>query len=192
MVSTKTKFLISVLFVAGSLWIGGCKKEENPATPPPAVEHPPATTVYFIVTEVGGSGVADTCIVRDTTQTPIKKYVDGTLNLVSGKTYNGKFVLFDESVNPREDLTNDIIDEKDAHVFKFTFNGGLDTNRVKITNLDTDSKGLPFGLNFKITIAGSGAASGNIHVILEHHDDGNKAGTEFDLDLDRDFPAALQ
>jgi hypothetical protein len=56
-----------------------------------------------------------------------------------------------------------------------------------MTNLDTDSNGQPFGLNFRLTVGAGSAVSGTLHVVLEHHDDGNKAGTEFDLDLDRDF-----
>ena len=187
-------FVIALTFSVG-LVFDGCKKEDNPAAPPPTVEHPPATTVYFIVTQLDNSGnpttIVDTCVVRDTTQTSIKKFVDGVLNLSAGKVYAGTFELYDETKNPAENINADIISEKDAHLFKFQPTGGIDTNRVKISNLDLDSKGKPFGLNFRITVTAGGAATGVIHVQLEHHDDGNKSGTEFDLDLDRDFPVAL-
>jgi hypothetical protein len=181
--------------MATSLFVNGCKKEDNPAAPTqPAVEHPPASTVQLILTLLDGAGnpttTMDTCIVRDTTIDRVKQPLTGQLDLKAGKSYQGTFKLYDGSVNPTVEITNDIISEKDAHVFKFTFTG-TDTSRVTVTNRDLDSKGLPFGLNFKVNVTAGPAATGNLHVILEHHDDGNKAGTEFDLDLDRDFPVAI-
>jgi hypothetical protein len=170
---------------------GGCKKEDNPATPPATVEHPPATTVTFLLKDSTGTTVVDSCVVRDTSlvhhgESPVV----GQLDVQAGRTYRGTFTLYDETKTPAENITGDIISEKDAHVFKFQFTG-VDTTRVVISERDLDSHGLPFGLNFKVTVTPGGAATGNLHVILEHHDDGNKNGTEFDLDLDRDFPVAI-
>jgi hypothetical protein len=186
---------VFAVLLAGVLLVIGCKKESNPAAPPPAtVEHPPASTVLFVVTLLDSAGnptaTKDTCIVRDTTVDRVKIPVSGQLDLKSGKSYQGAFVLFDGSVSPSVDITGDIISEKDAHVFKFHYTA-TDSTRITVTNLDLDSHGLPFGLNFKVNVTAGGSASGNLHVILEHHDDGNKAGTEFDLDLDRDFPVAI-
>jgi hypothetical protein len=175
-----------------ALVIAGCKKEDNPATtPPPTVEHPPATTVTLLLKDSTGTSLVDSCTVRDTSQVHGKPPVEGQLDLTAGMAYRGVFVLYDETKNPAENITPDIIAEKDAHVFKFRFTG-VDTTRVVVSERDLDSHGLPFGLNFKLTATAGGAASGNLHVILEHHDDGNKNGTEFDLDLDRDFPVAIQ
>jgi hypothetical protein len=191
----KSIIFVSALTIFIGLVLDGCKKEDNPAAPAETVEHPPATTVYFIVTQLDNSGnpttIKDTCVVRDTTQTSNKKFVDGVLNLSVSKAYAGTFELYDETKTPAENLNADIISEKDAHLFKFQPTGGIDTNHVKISNLDLDSNGKPFGLNFKIAVTAGGAATGVIHVQLEHHDDGNKDGTVFDLDLDRDFPVTI-
>lgn len=187
--------LVVAALLATALFISGCKKEDNPAdATQPVVEHPPASTVLMILTLLDGSGnptsTIDTCIVRDTTLDRVKQPLTGQLDLKAGKSYQGTFKLFDGSASTAVDITPDIISEKDAHVFKFAFTGS-DPSRVTVTNIDTDSKGLPFGLNFKVNVTAGSAASGNLHVILEHHDDGNKSGTDFDLDLDRDFPVVI-
>jgi hypothetical protein len=190
------KYVLVILAVSMAVFlINGCKKEDNPAAPPPTVEHPPATTVTMILVRLDGSGnpTTDTtkCTVRDTSLVHGKFFLEGSLNLISGNAYKGTFILLDESQTPAENLNADIISEKDAHVFKFSCTGGFDTARVKISNQDLDSHGLVFGLNFKVTVTAGSPVNGNIHVILEHHDDGNKSGTEFDLDLDRDFPVVI-
>jgi hypothetical protein len=177
--------------VSLTLVISSCKKEDNPAAPPPVVEHPPATTVVLILKDSLGTATLDTCVVRDTSLVHGQPPQEGQLDLLAGGSYRGTFALYDETKSPREDITADIIAEKDAHVFKFRFTGA-DTTRVVISDLDVDSHGFPFGLNFRITATPGGTASGNLRVILEHHDDGNKNGTEFDLDLDRDFPVIMQ
>jgi hypothetical protein len=192
------KFRVAVILPAilfGLLLVSnGCKKEDNPATvQPPAVEHPPATTVTFVLLDSTGTTIVDSCVVRDTSQVHHGEApVVGQLDLHAGTTYRGTFRLYDETQNPIENITQDIISEQDAHVFKFTSVGGIDTTMVKVTDRDLDSHGFPFGLNFKVVVApGVGTVNGALHVILEHHDDGNKNGTEFDLDLDRDFPAGV-
>jgi hypothetical protein len=168
----------------------GCKKESNPETPPPTVEHPPATTVTFYLKDSSGTTILDSCVVRDTSLVHGQPPLVGQLDVTAGTIYRGKFKLVDESQSPPVDLTADVISEKDAHLFRFRYTGA-DTTRVVVSDRDLDSHGLPFGLNFKVTVTAGGAANGNLHVVLEHHDDGNKAGTVFDLDLDRDFPVAI-
>lgn len=178
--------------IASILIINGCKKEENPAAPPATVEHPPATTVTLILRDSSGTTVIDSCTVRDTSQVHHgESPVVGQLDLQAGQMYQGTFKLFDETQSPVLELTDDIIAEKDAHVFKFQFIA-TDATRLLVTDRDLDNNGLPFGLNFKVATTAGTAINGNLHVILEHHDDGNKNGTEFDLDLDRDFPVSIQ
>ena len=187
-----TRVAIAVIAISiASVLINGCKKEDNPAAPPVTVEHPPATMVTFIVKDSAGVAFVDSCTVRDTTLSHIKIPLSGTLDLQSGKHYRCTFKLYDDSSPDSTIFLNpDIISEQNAHLFRFKYNA-VDTTRVTVSNLDLDGNGLPFGLNFTVWVTAGGAASGNLHVILEHHDDGNKSGTEFDLDLDRDFPVVI-
>ncbi len=177
------------------LVVVGCSN--NPNNPPVSGEHPPATTVILTLIRTNAAGVAlDTtsCTVRDTSVIKGKPLVEGKLSLLAGSTYKGSFMLFDESQTPSKDITSTIVDEKDAHVFKFSVKeNGTTSSTLVITDLDKDSKGLDFGLNFRATTSAvSKPTNGVIHVLLEHHDDGNKAGATFDTDLNRDFPFELQ
>lgn len=183
-------FLLFFVPVGLLLLVDGCKKEENPATPPPVIEHPPATMVTLIVQDNTGATFVDSCTVRDTTLSRVKVPLTGNLDLQSGKTYGCTFKLYDDSSPTVVDITSDVVSEKNAHLFKFQYNGS-DASRVQVTNLDKDDNGLPFGLNFTLVVSAGGGTTGNLHVQLEHHDDGNKAGTEFDLDLDQDFPITV-
>ena len=188
-------FSLAALFVfLFGVFIDGCKKESNPATPPEEVEHPPATAVTFAITD-NATGAVDTCMVRDTTLVPGGVALIGSLNLTAGHSYHGTFRLYDESANPVKVVTEDIISEADAHIFLET---PSDTNRVKISNSDKDSKGLLFGMNFTITVISGAAATGTIHVVLQHHDDGIKFNSDgtyhepYDFDLDADYPYTIQ
>lgn len=173
----------------------GCKKESNPANDNSgSVEHPPATTITFVLFDSTGVTFADSCQVSDTTLVSGKPPVVGQLDLVAGKIYKGTIRLYDFAATPPIDDTPDIISEKDAHLFEYH---PSDTNRVKISGLDLDSKGLTFGINFTVTVTSGAAATGTIHVILQHHDDGIKFNSDgsyhqdYDLDVDTDFPYAI-
>jgi hypothetical protein len=173
----------------------GCKKESNPAAPPPdEVEHPPATAFTFVLLDSTGATVVDTCLVRDTTLVSGLPPLVGQLDFAAGKTYKGTIRLYDESTTPTTVVTDDIISEAEAHLFQYV---PTDTNRVKINNLSLDDKGLTFGLNFTLMVTSGPAATGTIHVILQHHDDGIKYNSDgsyhepYDFDLDADVPYSI-
>lgn len=182
------------LLISGLALLIGCSKD--PATSPVNDEHPPATTVILTLIRIDSDGKKlDTtiCTVRDTSVIEGKPSVEGELSLKSGSTYLGSFIALDESQTPAKDITNEIIAEKDAHLFKFAVKeNGNPSSAVVISELDKDSKGLDFGLNFKaVTTDIAKPVKGAIHIILEHHDDGNKSGTQYDSDLNRDFPFTI-
>ena len=171
----------------------GCHKESNPANPGEEVEHPPATSFTFVLLGNDGATVVDTCLVRDTTLVKGLPALVGRLDLVAGQTYKGTLRMYDESVTPTKNINQDIISEAEAHVFVYTDAG----SRITFSNLDKDDKGLTFGLNFTLTVSAGSAASGAIHVILQHHDDGVKFNTNgsyhepYDLDIDADVPYSI-
>ena len=174
--------------------IAGCSKD--PTAPPVSNDHSPATTVILTLVRVNLSGIAlDTtsCTVRDTSVIKGRLPIEGKLSLQAGSIYKGYLTLLDESQLPVKDITSSIIAEKDAHQFRFTVKeNDMPSTAVVISDLDKDSKGLDFGLNFTATTGViTKPAIGAIHILLEHHDDGNKAGAQFDTDLNRDFPFEL-
>jgi hypothetical protein len=171
-----------------------CKKDDL-TNPPVENEHPPATTVIMrlIKSNISGQASSDTLkvTVRDTTVIKGKPFLDGAFNLISGQLYKGSFILLDESTSPITDLTEDIIKEKDGHIFIFNLKSGAN-GRIIIDDLDKDNKGKNFGLNFRLSVTGNGTASGFINVLLRHYDSLNKDDSSYDTDLNRDFPINIQ
>ncbi|MBL7808423.1 MAG: hypothetical protein JNN28_11425 [Saprospiraceae bacterium] len=105
----------------------------------------------------------------------------------SGPVFCEVFV-YDETQNPKADLTAEIIEESADHLFTYEVTGA----NVAITGLDTDSNGGPLGRN---TNWETGAAStGTIRVKL-HHEPTNKSNASDpggDVDFDITFPIKIQ
>jgi hypothetical protein len=188
------KFFVILIQVSIITMYIGCK-DNDPSEPPVTNEHPPATTVtvYLVKYDKSGNLTPDTtkATVRDTSVIKGKPANDGILALSSGYTYKGFLVLMDESATPVENMTEAIIKEKDGHIFIYSVKGNIN-GRITINELDKDNNGKDFGLNFKLTVSGSGSASGNIHILLRHYDSLNKSDQVFDTDMDSDFPAKIE
>ena len=119
-----------------------------------------------------------------------------TLMLKPGVTYTGALTLRDD-IND-EDVTGEIEEEAEAHLFFYTPEGGV-TSRLTVTRLDTDANDAPLGLEIRVAVSPGGAATGTLNVKLAHyeneddkqaaHTPANRPGSELDLDLD--FPVTL-
>jgi hypothetical protein len=114
-----------------------------------------------------------------------------TLTLQAGRSYTGRIELLDESVDPPISRTEEIRRDADTHLFRFTALQGAQ-GRVIVSNLDTDSKGQPFGMRFNVQVTGSAAANGGLRILLEHHDTGDKGAGIFDTDIEAEFPVVIQ
>jgi hypothetical protein len=181
----------TMLFVAAlALVMNGCAEEDNPATPPADDEHKPPTTMVVVLKEIGKSDSTKS-LVRDTTLVKGKPMVEDTLRVISGKSYSGYILLWNESVTPTEDATHEIEGEKNEHLFVFTATGNAN-GRLSITGLEKDDKGNDFGLTFTASVAGSGAAVGGLRIQLRHYGSSPKSSTVYDTDIDKTFPVAIQ
>ncbi len=114
-----------------------------------------------------------------------------TLTLQAGRSYTGRIELLDESVNPPVSRTAEIERDADTHLFRFTVLAGAQ-GRVIISNLNLDSKGQPFGMRFNLQVTSGGAANGELQILLEHHDTGDKGAGVFDTDIEAVFPVVIQ
>lgn len=179
-----------LVLAAFTVLLNGCKEEENPAVPPVDDEHAPPTTMVVVLKEAGKTDSTKS-LVRDTTVIKGKAMVEDTLRIVSGKTYTGYIVLYDESQTPVENATQEIVDDQDNHLFVFTPGGGAN-GRVTVSGLNKDTKGADFGLTFSVTVSGTGAANGTLQVRLRHYGGNPKTGTTYDTDIDQTFPVKIQ
>lgn len=94
--------------------------------------------------------------------------VGGILN--DSSSYSVRLSLLNESVNPPEDITEEIKEEAAEHQF-FMQSIGLD---MKTTYSDVDGNGKPVGLEF--TLLTFSAGSGELQITLRHEPDKSAAG----------------
>jgi hypothetical protein len=79
----------------------------------------------------------------------------------TNKTYLVSVQLLNESVSPAEDITSEVENEKDDHLFGYTT-----TTNAAITETDVDNNNLPVGIQTKWKT--STASIGNTTVVLKH------------------------
>lgn len=82
--------------------------------------------------------------------------------LEANKTYSGVLVLLDETQNPSEDITSEILAEAAEHQFFFEST----IQDVTILYSDNDNNGNPLGINTTLTTKQTG--SGTIKITLRH------------------------
>jgi hypothetical protein len=149
-----TAILVTVLFVS-------CSSDDD--TPEPVNEEEVITTLTVTLVPNGG-GTSITLQTQDLDgDGPDAPIIDVSGNLATGVTYNGTLVLLNETVNPPENITEEVEEEDLDHQFFYTLGGGLDVTTA-YTNFD--SEGNPLGTEFTLT-AGE-ASSGTLTVTLRH------------------------
>lgn len=159
--------------------------EKNPASVIEE-EHNVLTTVNVVLRSGSSMTFA---IARDTIKVKGKSNTEDTLRISSEKNYLGEVRLYNESVTPIIELTNEIIELPNEHMFVFTAVDGIET-RVSISNLNKDQNGKDVGQTFNLTISGTGKAIGNLRVRLRHYDSGDKNGI-FDTEADVKLPVII-
>ena len=155
-------FLLS-LSVLSLLTIAACKRDDTPEP----VEQELITTFRLIITDTGGT--ARTFDYR--VQNGFGSTSPGTLDVDTvmlpanfSSKYDVEVRVLNESVQPVDDLTDEIIAERDAHLFLYSV---LPSNmRTKFLNGNFDGAGRPF--NQKIELYTTVADSGTFTVTLLH------------------------
>jgi hypothetical protein len=155
----KMKFLAATVF-ATVLFVS-CSNDDD--TPTPVNEEEVITTLTVtLAPNFGGTPVILQMrdLDGDGSNAPVIT-VSGSLE--TGATYNGSLVLLNETVNPPENITDEVEEEGMEHQFFYTIGSGLDATTAYI---NFDSAGNPLGTQFTL-IAGS-ASSGTLTFTLRH------------------------
>ncbi len=187
----KTLKPLIYLFIASLVWTG-CSDDDN--TPVQINEAEVITDVSLTFTE--SDGAQHTYTYTDP-RFRTGDYQAPVINLGAGKTYAVSLTFYDKS-NPDavEDITEEIIAEKDDHFVEYRFTGvEVDLNRTDEA-MTTDSNGIPIGL-FTRWITGT-PAQGQVQVTLIHQPQskdtsdplGNHSGGETDAQVM--FPIVIQ
>lgn len=170
MKNTSVYFLL-ILLLSGTSILTGCNDEE---VPEPENEEELITDVRLIFTPAGG-GTPITVIATDPDgQGPQDLQAGEEIVLAANTTYTLELEL--ENSTAGEDITEEIEEEADEHLFFFgwtsdlfsspTGDGNIDNRNDPVIYNDTDQDQLPLGLSTTWTTAD--ASSGTFRIVLKH------------------------
>lgn len=170
-----------------------CKKD--PVTNPVVTEEELITTLKLTVTD--GNNVSKTFVYKiengfgSTTQGSIQ--ID-TIKLAPNSTYSYSLAVLNESEDPAEDVTSEVISEKDEHLFFLASNPVNGAGSLVHSDGNVDSEGHPFNQSGKLTTGSSGSGT---FVITLLHEPTDKHGTSTaatggETDAEATYPVQIQ
>jgi hypothetical protein len=168
------------VITAFSFTMTSCQKDETD-NPAPVNPSELITTVHLILSDSAGSSVIDTVSFIDIDGPGGASPVIDSLIIQSGVTYQLRLLLLDESKNPVLDISEEIAEESDYHLFVFT------SAQAQTTTIDTDVNGNPLGLLNLLSAPAAGL--GSYRVQLRHFDTpalktANSQDYETDIEID--------
>jgi hypothetical protein len=184
--------LLSVFSIlAVSTTITSCKKKEDPKPD----EQELITTLKLSVTGTGG--FARTFIYKvengfgGTTSGTVQ--ID-TIKLPAAQSYSVTAEVLNEKASPVENITEEVLSEKDAHLFLYISTPGTGAGSLTFSGGSKDGKNLPF--NQTISVASGAAGSGKLQVNLIHEPSNKTAttttGAGGETDVEATFPVLIQ
>ncbi len=159
------KFLL-ILATIGIIANTGCKKKQLPDD-----EEELITTIKMNFKNTATNAVT-TFTARDLDGEGGNPPVIDNISLLANANYELTLEFLNESVNPPEDITEEIEEEADDHLVIFKKSTSIN---ISFNITDRDSKNLPVGL--KSTVATGAISNGTITVLLKHQP-GVKNGQE--------------
>ena len=181
---------------------------DNPDAPPCENEEEIITDVVLTFTSEDSSSVVVATAQDPDGEGALDLEVGGSIGLLPNTTYTLSIELSNEIEG--EDITEEIEEEDDEHMFFFAWTEGLfaspagdgnvDSRADTVNYLDEDDNGLPVGLSTSWT-TGDSVPSGTFQVVLKHQPDIKSdtstvedGGTDIDLtwNVGQGFPTSLR
>ena len=168
----------SAFYALLTLAMLGCSDDDT--TPEIINEDELITTVILTLTPDSGDQVVLTTIDLDG-DGPDEPVTTVVGNLSENTQYQGAVQFLNDTEDPAEDITQEVIEEADEHQVFYTISEGLN---IQTTYEDQDSQGIPLGV--QITLSTGAASEGSLSVTLRHEpvkpNDGlDSAGGETDI-----------
>lgn len=179
---------LSIYFVTAALLLGACKKDENdPQNPTPTNEEELITTVTLHFYEKGNVDNHVMGSFRDVDGAGGNAATIDTIILDTNTIYTASIELLDESGTDVVDITTEVKEESDEHIFCYE----PSTSEINITITDSDGT-YPLGVETEWTTGNT--ASGSVKVTLKHQPNGQKDGScsSGETDVEVDFPVVIQ
>lgn len=179
-----------VLFVA--LLAGACKKnEENVA---PTDDNEAITTATLTLTSQTTPVQTVTATVENLNTNA--DFSRASLTLRANTTYTGAISLLDKTKTPTLDVSAEVKDEANEHLFVYTFTpatGSPASMTVTATDKDTNPAPGPYLIGLSTQVRTGAAGSGKLKVVLRHQPNAkNGTATPGTDDLNTDFNVTIQ
>jgi hypothetical protein len=184
------KSFLPLSCLAGLLAFSACKDDAD--DPKKNEENELITKVHLhLVKESDTTRMAHAEWKDLTPDDPVGRSID-TLILDTATTYLGEIELSDESKNPPVNISDEVAEEKDDHLFIYRQDPLESSTRFTVEISDKDSRNLPVGLKFKLSTKKIQGIT-KLNVILKHQP-GTKNGSPDpgDADLDVVFPVKIR
>lgn len=168
--------LLALLFIS-SLAFTGCSDDDDHDHDDDDHDHEEEviTTLNYILTSEDGDTITFTFKDIDGDGGEDGEYsFSGDLTLTSNSSYTGAIELLNETEDPAEDITAEILEEAEEH--EFFFSSSVDG--VTVTKDDEDADGNPIGLKTIVTTGEAG--TGTLTVILKHEPTKPNDGSSLD------------
>ena len=177
----------SAFYALLTLAMLGCSDDDT--TPEIINEDELITTVILTLTPDSGDQVVLTTIDLDG-DGPDEPVTTVVGSFLENTQYQGAVQFLNETEDPAEDITQEVIEEADEHQVFYTTTDGLN---IQTTYEDQDSQGNPLGV--QITLSTGAASEGSLTVTLRHEpvkpNDGlDSAGGE--TDISTSFDVSIQ
>jgi len=177
----------SAFYALLTLAMLGCSDDDT--TPEIINEDELITTVILTLTPDSGDQVVLTTIDLDG-DGPDEPVTTVVGSFSENTQYQGVVQFLNETEDPAEDITQEVIEEADEHQVFYTISEGLN---IQTTYEDQDSQGNPLGV--QITLSTGAASEGSLTVTLRHEpvkpNDGlDSAGGE--TDISTSFDVSIQ
>ena len=188
----KTTLKLATYAVAIAMAFTACKKdkkeEPKPNNPAPAPNPTEVITTMKIILRdsiTGNQILGSPFIFKDADGDGgnagafLPMAADSIINLDANKTYLAEFILLDETKNPADSISNEVVEEGDEHMFFFEqvdpsgtpYQLTIPGSDAKITYLDLDANGRGIGQQFKIRANTATSNQLPFRVTLKHQPD---------------------
>jgi len=189
----KLQYITASLFIASA--ITGCKKDNvDPVIPPPPVNEEEVITTMILSFDNVGAGADKELRFTDADGDGSGAPVFDLDTLDNASVYTTSIILLNETVNPVDTISNEVLAEGEDHQFFFQPSGA----NISFIYSDADGNFNPIGL---LTTMTTGAPSvGTLLVTLRHEPNKTAAGVQGgditnaggETDIEVSFPLVIE
>jgi hypothetical protein len=189
-IENRKSLVYIMLIVVISTILTSCKKDNNDVTKPSDInEGELITTVQFRIVDTDSPYVEHIFRYRDVDGLGGNAPVIDTIKLDTGKIYSVTLLLLDESKNPIDTISNEVLAESKDHLV--IYETPSISLQITINDFDTNNPALPLGLLTSWTT--SAPVNTTLKVTLKHQP-GIKNGdaTRGETDVEVTFPLSIE